>query len=223
MPNWTYNSITFSGDPEKLEALKQQVGLPTEVPGMRYVRDEDNKVVLDENNLPTMEKTTYKEDSPIFSMWNIVRPAIGDYEAYRDQGWYDWNVDNWGTKWDVDNVEVLEEGEDTWQIQFSTAWAPPHEALVALSQQHPDILIRNEWLEEQGFGAHQEYSGGTYWTDKEWDVPQSHAEQEENVGEETCYCYMTTVEDEFPFDDCPRPQSETQVAVADFEKASEVV
>ena len=51
--------------------------------------------------------------------------------------WYDWRCDNWGTKWDVCNVEIMDEGfadignpfEDDCEGEFAfncwTAWAPP--------------------------------------------------------------------------------------------------
>ena len=51
--------------------------------------------------------------------------------------WYDWRCDNWGTKWDVCNVEIMDEGftdlgnplEDDCEAEFAfncwTAWAPP--------------------------------------------------------------------------------------------------
>lgn len=42
---------------------------------------------------------------------------------------YDWCVENWGTKWDVFDVEVMSLVDDTLELTFSTAWSPPTEAL----------------------------------------------------------------------------------------------
>jgi len=227
MPNWTQNNITFeSDDPEALANLKAQVGAPIQTPGVEYVRDEDGKIALDKNNHPVLKHVTHVEKEPIFSFWNIVQPSMEEWDSYRNQGWYDWNVDNWGTKWDVSgDVEVLEESDNHWNISFATAWAPPHEALVKLSEQHPEVSIRNEWVEEQGFGAHQEYVEGTYWVDKEWNIPESHEEYEENIGEQSCPCYSygADEEDSFPFDDCPRENPTTKMAVAELEKVSELI
>lgn len=39
--------------------------------------------------------------------------------------WYDWSVDNWGTKWDANDVSCKRIADDELQICFCTAWAPP--------------------------------------------------------------------------------------------------
>jgi hypothetical protein len=224
MPNWAYNEIIFTGDPEKVEALKKQVGATIQVPGVEYVRNEDGTYPVGEDGNMVLRDTVFSDENPVFSFWNIVRPTTPEeLETYKNQGWYDWNIANWGTKWDVagKDVDVRDDSPGHWHIYFDTAWSPPHEALVALSEQHPEVEIRNEWCEEQGFGAHQVYSEGTHWVDKEWNIPESHEEYEENVG--ACYCESFAVHDDYPFADCPRELSETAQAVAELEKVSELV
>ena len=47
-----------------------------------------------------------------------------------DYAWeHDWCVENWGTKWDVFDVEIVSLVDDTLELTFSTAWLPPVEAL----------------------------------------------------------------------------------------------
>lgn len=59
-------------------------------------------------------------------LFKEFRPTPPD--LLESEGWYDWNVENWGTKWDVTN-----EGAEIWQsegsvsIAFDSAWAPPIE------------------------------------------------------------------------------------------------
>jgi hypothetical protein len=62
-------------------------------------------------------------------------------DSFDDLGWYGWRVNNWGTKWDLCDVQCLTDYEprDKDQGFFSfncwTAWAPPipvWERLVAL-------------------------------------------------------------------------------------------
>lgn len=43
-----------------------------------------------------------------------------------DEDWYDWNVKNWGTKWDADGY-LDENSDETLSGCFSTAWSPPCE------------------------------------------------------------------------------------------------
>jgi len=41
--------------------------------------------------------------------------------------WYDWNIENWGTKWDVNGEEGNAEETDTntASLYFDSAWSPP--------------------------------------------------------------------------------------------------
>jgi len=50
------------------------------------------------------------------------------------ENWYEWCVSNWGTKWDVTEVDCIIEGNST-KVTFDTAWAPPiafYEHLIEL-------------------------------------------------------------------------------------------
>jgi len=71
-----------------------------------------------------------------FEQWLAPKAKWRDYEV---EGWYDWRVNNWGTKWDVVNVEITQslllhdDEEDVAPESMSasfcfncwTAWAPP--------------------------------------------------------------------------------------------------
>ena len=58
-----------------------------------------------------------------------------------DQRWYDWRLQNWDTKWDAYDVEVIDEDPDCIEIQFDTAWSPPEAICHALREQYPDLAI----------------------------------------------------------------------------------
>jgi len=55
-------------------------------------------------------------------------------EKYGYSSWYDFNVANWGTKWDVqsDNVEIVD--ANTVTAGFDSAWAPPTRAYEQLME-----------------------------------------------------------------------------------------
>ena len=48
-------------------------------------------------------------------------------EKYGYVSWYDFCVNEWGTKWDTDchSVDIYDEHPDTLDAVFDTAWAPP--------------------------------------------------------------------------------------------------
>lgn len=44
--------------------------------------------------------------------------------------WYEWCIENWGTKWDIADASILShEDDDELEIVFNTAWSPPTTAL----------------------------------------------------------------------------------------------
>jgi hypothetical protein len=70
-------------------------------------------------------------DTP-YQICNILHPR-----PETEEDWYSWNVNNWGTKWDVNvySYEVL--SETTVSISFDSAWSPP----IALYE----YLVENDW------------------------------------------------------------------------------
>jgi len=72
-----------------------------------------------------------------FEQWLAPKSRLHGYEV---EGWYDWRVTNWGTKWDVVDVEMTQslllhddepDTDDPWTMNASfsfncwTAWSPP--------------------------------------------------------------------------------------------------
>ena len=60
----------------------------------------------------------------------------------QDDRWYNWRVQNWGTKWDCNTLEM----DDTdlphgFEVTFETAWSPPEEVCSAIREQYPNVSI----------------------------------------------------------------------------------
>lgn len=68
--------------------------------------------------------------------------------------WYDWNVNNWGTKW---NAYEADRQEDT-LIRFDTAWSHPTPIMEALSEKFPDVDLHVKYADED-----TGYNLGEYW------------------------------------------------------------
>lgn len=73
----------------------------------------------DKEKIDLLEKQL--QESDVFFQHLCPRPAD------QDTNWYEWNVENWGTKWDVNvNDGYVERLDDnTLQLSFETAWSPP--------------------------------------------------------------------------------------------------
>ena len=65
--------------------------------------------------------------------------------------WYNWRVDNWGTKWDVDleGLEFIDNGDGTASISgwFDSAWAPPIGAYEQLADDFDSCVIECSYYE----------------------------------------------------------------------------
>ena len=63
---------------------------------------------------------------------------------HKTDSWYDWCCDHWGTKWDIHDVELQDDG---WVLRydFDTAWSPPqgiYEALIEKFNGEEDFSIQ---------------------------------------------------------------------------------
>jgi hypothetical protein len=65
-----------------------------------------------------------------------------------DKNWYNWNIENWGTKWDAYDVEIKKRNDNYAIIEFLTAWAPPYMWLKNMSQILVDIQYKLVWADE---------------------------------------------------------------------------
>ena len=95
-----------------------------------------------------------------------------DLWSEKQNDWYNWNIRNWGTKWEVavsdgeeyPDTELLEhksKGQDQWLVyKFNTAWSPPLVAISKLSEMVPNSLITLSYEEEGGWGGEIEFLRG---------------------------------------------------------------
>jgi hypothetical protein len=65
-----------------------------------------------------------------------------------ENGWYEWNVDNWGTKWNSDAQDwSINEDLSTVSFWFDSAWAPPTK-LYRFITETTDFDVFAEYSEE---------------------------------------------------------------------------
>ena len=64
-------------------------------------------------------------------------------DGKNDDRWYHWNIQNWGTKWDITakSVEFAYEDDEQLEMEFETAWAPPEPICYRLREMFKDLTI----------------------------------------------------------------------------------
>ena len=72
----------------------------------------------DKQKIDFMVEELDKKEPQLF---NSVMPRPVEEE----ENWYDWNVSNWGTKWDASVYDHHTDADGQLYISFDTAWGPP--------------------------------------------------------------------------------------------------
>jgi len=176
MPNWVENTITISAEESILRDVRARL----------------------EKNL----------DEGFF--WQIVHPKEEEMDDYRGvigsngksmqdpTGWYQWNLNNWGCKWDASDLSIEEDGKDV-IYHFNTPWSIPNEAMEELARIFPTISIYWLFTEEQGWGGKMMYEDGDWSIQDQWDIPETHADRIKYLG----YCWCENGDDTY-YSDCPK-------------------
>ena len=88
--------------------------------------------------------------------------------------WYDWSIENWGTKWDACEPRIDHNDKDYFSVSFETAWAPPIDWIDNIQQDFPDLCFELEY-EELGmcFGGLLQAQYEVIWDDLHWEIDQA--------------------------------------------------
>jgi hypothetical protein len=196
MPNWVYHHVAISGP--------------------RHILDKFIEVAGKENLVNTPNDN---DELKAFSYSNFISPPKNKMREYNEThgwgpkgntgqsewNWYNWNVANWGVKWDAGDSEIIDEGYQL-HLHWQSPWGVPEPVLQAVIEKFPKLTFDGRSEEEQGWGCNWSGYQGEY-SFSYWDVPASHADYANPDGynqEESCRC--TTWCDDDPeewFGDCP--------------------
>jgi hypothetical protein len=129
---------------------------------------------------------------------------------------YDWVINNWGTKWEANEVH-LGENDGNLTYSFETAWAPPIPWLEKVSSYYSNLtFVLN--FEEPGVGMYGGVRAENGQIVEEWDNDQPGNEEDEITPEEA-YDLLEDGEDIMikGWDD---PKLYDSVSIGDFEGKS---
>jgi len=166
MPNWCSNTLEIKGPTKKLEEFS------------KTIKDGEgffNTILPLPKQLEETTSTTPKDSN---------QPLIDGAN-----NWYDWRVNNWGTKWDVDgedsfytnelkDFDTLEDGTErsVLTLAFDTAWSPPEGIFEELSRQgfgikayyyEPGMDFAGRWEDgdDEGIQVHDYKHDDKFWTE----------------------------------------------------------
>lgn len=71
---------------------------------------------------------------------------LENLKLFGSETWYEWNIQNWGTKWNASTVGLTIDKESL-VCFFDTAWAPPVSWFRSLCQHYPTIEMKLEYFE----------------------------------------------------------------------------
>lgn len=170
MPNHVKNHITFTGVGEKeislLRSLEQEehagaldfnkvFPMPEELNIESGSRTQGGLIAyssyMESVNEETPEnESLFRKQHPKVddATWEIGKAAYHNNQKYGAPTWYEWSVQNWGTKWNSYDPQEMAVDGDQCTMTFSTAWSPPITLLMKLSQMMPDVEIAHEWADE---------------------------------------------------------------------------
>ena len=149
MPNHCHNRVTFYPSGNNTASSLDQIETIKDI----FTGESVFTQIIPEPdwlNTPLMSSDMPKYD------WDVPLGKVGELPQYvedpwrrlvfkstghPDDRWYDWRLQNWDTKWDAYDVEVIDEDPDCIEIQFDTAWSPPEAICSALREQYPDLSI----------------------------------------------------------------------------------
>lgn len=97
------------------------------------------------------------DDKKLFnSLAELGKQYIENIKKYGYPQWYDWCVENWGTKWNVeDDVDVsYNKNTDEYDITFDTAWSVPSGIVEKYSEFCNDEEFYWEYEDEDYDGTH---------------------------------------------------------------------
>jgi hypothetical protein len=81
-------------------------------------------------------------------LFEKIRPL----PEYEKENWYDWQINNWGTKWDRYNYKLGISGKLGFVAYFTTAWSPPIELLKYIVDKY-NVKIKCDFQTEDGIAG----------------------------------------------------------------------
>ena len=194
MPNWCVNQVDIEGDEVEVAKL------------VAFVKSDENSFTF-ENIVPPPATEMYSSDCTHNKyvcgcesvaqpdpenegkfMWVIDGKKVeyhGKCPTHNEHSfsnhpdnWYNWNINNWGTKWsagEVWNDRIDDDGkvDGHTSYNFDTAWSPAEPVVAALAEKFPTLRIAHRYCEAgMGYAGEVLYANGAEIRREDYDMGQ---------------------------------------------------
>lgn len=133
MPNWTYNVVVITHPEGMKDKIKDALA---------------GETVFDFNKLVPMPK----QSDDFQAEGNLKHDKIHSGKPRtKDNNWYDWSCDHWGTKWNASSPELDESIEDELTYRLDTAWDAPRPIVTKLRERMKEYGAKVEWIATHEF------------------------------------------------------------------------
>jgi hypothetical protein len=141
MPNWCDNTLTVSGRPEELNKFK----LAIQGYGITW-GDEHEIIDVNDTASELVEKMTSDRELLLIDFSKLVMPSKEFLsKSFIDVG-YHWQIDNWGTKGQPNEISLTEKPRSIIYI-FCSAWSPPIPIVKEMILQYPTLKFSLKYYE----------------------------------------------------------------------------
>lgn len=96
-----------------------------------------------QDSAKNFKASDYEKDLNIHTLEELGDMYIQNIKEYGYTSWYNWRIDNWGTKWNATDFSC----NKTTMI-FYTAWATPEAIFEKLSEMFPNRFIEIKYADE---------------------------------------------------------------------------
>ena len=146
MPNWCDNQITITGPNSVIDKIEKIV----------KEESDDAKNGLLQFLHPMPKELLDTEAGPIAKTKAEKNARQARKLEFGAENWYDWRVNNWGTKWEVCEFYGVDRqhlndspDESTISFAFSSAWSPPIGAYEQFLSDNDNCSLK-AWYYEGG-------------------------------------------------------------------------
>ena len=144
MPNWCENELKIEGPKKELEKF------------IEGAKGKNEGILLDMNNFIPYPEEFRKQDEMaeeykrkyeevVIEMSNEERREyLKRHDWMKDgynSGGYDWCYENWGTKWNFCDTELIYDEDEMLFYTFNTAWSPPEPIIIKMGEMFPELTF----------------------------------------------------------------------------------